>query len=400
MQAVDLRLAEAAAERAPHEPLQLDAARRAHRQEVGEPRVRLVGAHPRALELRRLQQALRAQRERRSERRAPVARTTFGEPRDVAGDIALGIAQADEHEQRRTSRAERDQPRRMLPCVASPRPRMQARSAGSRSRRPRARARIARCRRRGRPDAQDLHVGLDRLERTEQREHARALALVAQPLIGGDLDRERRPRIRRVLGEHAVAVREADRHPHLSARTGVSPARARRPRLAPEAARPASSARIDVTAGHARRAGRWPPCARARRHEQRARSGVAQATGAALRAIREHQDRGWTPGRQGPACARTTCAAVEARASPAARWSRSSARSARVKRPALEANDRQQGGEPRGQRDVARVPGRRSAATPISGRRAAISAPQSSTRKYTMPRTGTPPGFRRMRSIR
>ena len=65
MQAVDVGLAQAAAERAAHEPLQLHPARRPDRQVVGQPRVRLIGAHPRALQLLTLQQAAVAREQRR-----------------------------------------------------------------------------------------------------------------------------------------------------------------------------------------------------------------------------------------------------------------------------------------------------------------------------------------------
>ena len=54
VQPVDLWLAERPAESPAHEPLQLDATRGTNGQEIRQPRVGLVGAHPRALELRDL----------------------------------------------------------------------------------------------------------------------------------------------------------------------------------------------------------------------------------------------------------------------------------------------------------------------------------------------------------
>src|SRR6267378_2395561 len=65
--------------------------------------------------------------------------------------------------------------------------------------------------------AQYLHVGLERLERSEQREEASPLAVCAQPLVRGRLDRERRPAVVEPFAEHAVPVNEGERRPHARA---------------------------------------------------------------------------------------------------------------------------------------------------------------------------------------
>src|ERR1700682_1219230 len=63
-------------------------------------------------------------------------------------------------------------------------------------------------------DTKDLNVRLDRLQRAEQSEQSRALAVLAQPLIGGNVHRERSPAIAQPIAEHTVSVYEADRRPH------------------------------------------------------------------------------------------------------------------------------------------------------------------------------------------
>ncbi len=96
VQAVDRRLAEPTAERSTHEPLQLDPARRAHAQEVLQARVSLVGLNACALEIGCLQQTLAAYGESAPERAKPLARMLLGRLGDIGGDVALGVAQADE----------------------------------------------------------------------------------------------------------------------------------------------------------------------------------------------------------------------------------------------------------------------------------------------------------------
>ena len=64
-------------------------------------------------------------------------------------------------------------------------------------------------------DSQDLHVRFDRLQCADQSEKPGALALLAEPLIRGDVHRERGPAVVEPRGKHAVAVHELDRRLHL-----------------------------------------------------------------------------------------------------------------------------------------------------------------------------------------
>ena len=96
--------------------------------------------------------------------------------RYVEGDVALGLAQADEQKQRRLRTANIVQPFGMLARVAPVRLRMPAASCLLQL------AEVA-----GQipatSDAQDLHVGFKRFQRAHQREHACALGLLREPFI-------------------------------------------------------------------------------------------------------------------------------------------------------------------------------------------------------------------------
>ncbi len=56
----------------------------------------LIGSHAQVLERRGLQQATIARREDARDRAQPLARMLFDGLRYVEGDVALGLAQADE----------------------------------------------------------------------------------------------------------------------------------------------------------------------------------------------------------------------------------------------------------------------------------------------------------------
>ena len=94
------RLAEPAAERAPHEPLQLRRRAPARTGRKSARRACAWSARTRARSSSRdRQHAPVAQREAPSQRARSHSRgSALGEPRDVRGDVALGIAQAHEHE--------------------------------------------------------------------------------------------------------------------------------------------------------------------------------------------------------------------------------------------------------------------------------------------------------------
>ncbi len=94
VQPVNLRLSQPPAEGSAHQPLQLHTTRLADRKEVSQPRVGLIGAYPRALQIGDLQHSPITYREGAPDRIHPLARMTLGGARHVGGDIALGIAQA------------------------------------------------------------------------------------------------------------------------------------------------------------------------------------------------------------------------------------------------------------------------------------------------------------------
>ena len=101
VQAVERGLAGTAAERATHEPLQLDPARGAHVEVARQARVSLVGAHA-----GRSSSAARSMRRSATETARlsaahHVPRRLACRLRQIRGDVALGIAQADQDESRR-----------------------------------------------------------------------------------------------------------------------------------------------------------------------------------------------------------------------------------------------------------------------------------------------------------
>ncbi len=245
VQTVDDRFPQPPAERPAHEPLQLDAARLAHRQEVLEPRVRMVCAHAHPLELRRAQQTPVAHRQRAPEPLPPLVRMLSRRPRDVGGDVALGIAQAHQQEHRGLCRPDIAEAPHVLLDVALACAGVGA-SVGRRGRAVLAQPAGVALQLPAPANPQDLHVGLDRLQSPDQREEAGALAFLAQPRIGRCLHRKCRPPVVEPLGEHAVPVDEGDRRRHRFtrsrgrsiARAAVRPARARSPGRAPASALP------------------------------------------------------------------------------------------------------------------------------------------------------------------
>ena len=221
VQAVHERLAQVAAEGAAHQPLQLRPGGGAGVEVVGEARVRLVGSHPRALQLGRAQQAAVAREQPAPQRRQPLARVALRGARDVGGDVALGVAQAHEEEQRRALRVELLQALRVRGDVAREVSRIPSHLLRVAAHLPAA------------ADAHDLDVGGHRLQRAEQREEALALAVLGEPRVRAGGHRERGPAVVEVGAEHEVAVHEADRRAH---------ARYRVPRLLVAWARTRSSA--------------------------------------------------------------------------------------------------------------------------------------------------------------
>ncbi len=101
VQPLDLGLPEAAAEGATHQPLQLNAPGRPHRQIGGQQVVDAIDAHLRALQLRGAQQPAAPGAKCPAQRRGPIPRTPLSQAGEVAGDIALRGAQADQQEQDR-----------------------------------------------------------------------------------------------------------------------------------------------------------------------------------------------------------------------------------------------------------------------------------------------------------
>ncbi len=208
VQPIDPGLAETAAERAPDQPLQLHAARLPDRQVVRQPGVGLVGTVARALQLGHLQQASVVRREGAAELAQPLARTAFRRLGDVGGDIALGVAQADEQEHRGSRRADVAQAAMVRFEVDPVRTRMRVRFAAGFQLVHVALQLPAAC------DPDDLQVRLDRLDRAEQLQQPCTLAVLAQPQIGGGPHGERRPAVVQTVGEHAVPVHARDRRPH------------------------------------------------------------------------------------------------------------------------------------------------------------------------------------------
>ena len=212
VQPVDRRLPQPAAESPPHEPLQLDSPGGSRGQELDQPCMSLIGENAHTLQLVRLQERRITKREGLDECSPPVAWLPFDRTRDVTRNVTPGLSQTHEHEQCRARGVELVKPANVIVHVTSARARV-----GLASRR---RAHfvveldfVALVRWTAR-QAQYLHVGLERLERPEQRKEAGALALIAEPLVGRRLDLKCRPGIRQALGKHAIAIREADRGSH------------------------------------------------------------------------------------------------------------------------------------------------------------------------------------------
>ena len=174
----------------------------------------------------------------------PLARMALGGARDVRGDVALGLAQADDQEHLRPRRADLAQATPRVPrrsavaraCQRVPRlcdcERAPLRGALGSSRP--ARARSAQSQRR--PTRRICtSASIASSAPSSARNRAR-LPSSRQPFVGLGLDRERRPAVVERVREHAVAVHEADRRLHRSAcsrrRThhgGRCPGRARSP---------------------------------------------------------------------------------------------------------------------------------------------------------------------------
>ena len=141
----------------------------------------VVGGRPHTLELRDPHQPAISAREKASQRRKPLSRVLLGGTRNVGRDVSLGLAQADDDEDRRLRRRERSH----AGHVGSQVP-------GSDRREPRDVTRalelVLHVLRvavgiEAASDAQDLQIGLEGLDRTHQREQARSLAGLVVPLI-------------------------------------------------------------------------------------------------------------------------------------------------------------------------------------------------------------------------
>ena len=217
VQAVDLRLAEAATERAANQPLQLDAAHRAHGDEVGEAGVSLVRSHSHRLQLLRGQDAPMTHGDGAAYRGKPLSGVLLDGLRDVGGHVALGLAQGDEKEHRRPRLADVGEAAHVLVHVACERKVVPGAVLGPGRRRGAFSDDLVRVALAipATSDAKDLEVGFHRFKRAQQREEASALAIECQPLVSGCLNAERRPGIVECRAEDAVAVHEGDRCPHL-----------------------------------------------------------------------------------------------------------------------------------------------------------------------------------------
>ena len=221
VEAVHDGLPEAAAERPPHEPLDLRGARRSDLDEAREPRVHAVGTRANALELPGRQQPAVESQNGAAKRREGAAGPLLECAGHERGDIRLGIAQAHEDEDLRAPRGAQAEVARVSVEV-SPR-QLAMRSLGF--------TREALGIPRGAPaasDAQDLNIRLHGFERTEERREADALLSVREGVVGVRARHERRPRIAGSACEHAVAVHEADRRSHRTLTPGRCP-RAREP---------------------------------------------------------------------------------------------------------------------------------------------------------------------------
>jgi hypothetical protein len=106
-----------------------------------------------------------------------------GRARDVGGDVALGVAQADQHEQRGVGQADPAKTADVLGDVALARVGVAVGARGSRAVALLAQRAGVALQSPAPADPQDLHVGLDRLQGPQQREEAGALAFLAQPRI-------------------------------------------------------------------------------------------------------------------------------------------------------------------------------------------------------------------------
>ena len=180
--------------------------------------MRLVGAHARALELGHAQQAPVTCGECAFEAFPPLPRMLLGCARDIGGDVALGVAQAHQQEDRRPRRADVLQAAPVFLDIACSCQRARVAPAAGLWGPSSSRAQLAGVSLEVPAPAhpQDLNVRLDRLEGSEQREEASALAVLAEPRVGGDVDRESGPTVVEPVREHAVAVHERDRRPHPS----------------------------------------------------------------------------------------------------------------------------------------------------------------------------------------
>ncbi len=172
-----------------------------------------IHAHPRALELLRAEQPPPAGGERRPQARRPVARAGLGEAREGAGYVPLRRAQAYEQEQLWPAGTRL---REHLPFGIP----VGAQASGGGLHPPAAGARTCRLgARHCAVDPHKLHVGLERLNRRQQVEHPRALALLREPRIGRGPDRKGGPGVVGALAVDAVAVDEPDRRPACPHRT-------------------------------------------------------------------------------------------------------------------------------------------------------------------------------------
>ena len=258
VQAVDLGLPETAAERAPDEPLQLDAPGRPDGQEAGQPRVDLIGLDACPLELCGREHGPLARREGAPERSQPVSRSAFRGLRHIRGDVPCRLLEADNQKHDGPGLADVGQSPRVLLQVLAAHARARVRVlvlitfvlitapisvlpsallAVLLVATPRAAVTeigelgLTHLRAAGAfqlgdialelpcaAHSHDLQVGFDRLDRAEQLQQARSLAVLGQPLIRAGLHRKCRPAVVECASEQDVAVHERNRRPERHGR--------------------------------------------------------------------------------------------------------------------------------------------------------------------------------------
>ena len=181
-------------------------------------------------------------------------------------------------------------------------------------------------------DTHDLDVGRHRLQRAEQREEALALAVLGEPLVGAGRHRERGPAVVEVGAEHAVAVHEADRRTHVPL-PGPDGCSERGPQ--PAARRRAPARAPACCPSCARRRGR---CSAGDAGAGRSRRGASTAPPGAIPSSRQRP--------AGPVRLERSTRGQQARELVGAEKMAHQRGGGEVKRPALDADHREQRREP------------------------------------------------------